>query len=247
VLVTGGSSGIGAAVVRRLSRAGYQVSFTVNRSVQSAEALCAELAGGARPRAIACDLSDELAVDRLCRSLVEEERPFYGLVHAAGASYDVPAGAADLGKARAIMQVNFWSLFSLVRALLPVMTRHRRGRIVGVGSVVSRRGSRGNSVYASTKGALESFLVNLVGEAAHKGVTVNAVVPGFIATPLLEPYAAMRDHLMKRIPAGDYGSPDQVAAVVEFLLSPDAAYMNGARVVVDGGLDASMGLSTRKL
>src|SRR5262249_51278651 len=238
--------GIGAAVVRRLARAGYGVSFTVNRSTQSAEALRAELPEDARPQAIPCDLSDEAAVERLCRSLAEQREPFYGLVHAAGASYDTPAAAANLAKAHAVMQVNFWSLLTLTQALVPGMTRHRTGRIVGLSSVVSRRGSRGNCIYASTKGAVESFLANLVSETAHKGVTVNVVAPGYIDTPLLKPYEGLRDQLTARIPAGHYGAPDHVAALVEFLLSPDAAYLSGARVNVDGGLDASIGFSMRR-
>jgi 3-oxoacyl-[acyl-carrier protein] reductase len=239
VFVTGGSSGIGAAVVRRLARSGYRVSFTVNR--RSAEALCHEFPIETRPRPLPCDLSDPSAVERLVETLTAEEEPFYGLVHSAGMSYDQPAAAADLVKAQVVMQVNYWSFFSLTRGLVRGMTRHRSGRIVGIGSVVTRRGSRGNSVYASSKGALESFLINLVSEVAHRGVTVNSLAPGYIDTPLLAPYEPMRDTLTTRIPAGDYGTPDQVAAVVEFLLSPEAAYVNGARILVDGGLNASIG------
>ncbi len=246
VFVTGGSSGIGAAIVKRLANEGYTVSFTVNKSTEAAAALCADCEGVTRPQALQCDLSDASAVDQLCQKLSREDEPFYGFVHAAGTSYDAPAAAVDLAKARAVMQVNFWSMFALTSALMRGMTRHRSGRILGISSVVSRRGSRGNSIYASSKGAMESFLVNLISEVSHKGVTVNLIAPGYIETRLLQPYEHMRDILTARIPSGNYGSPLDISSLVAFLISPEASYINGARITVDGGLDASIGLAAAR-
>lgn len=243
VLVTGGSSGIGSAIVKTLAGAGYRVTFTFHKSADQAQAICDELSDENKPVAMQCDLADEAAVDGLCSSLAGQDEPFYGLVHSAGTSYDAPVGAASISTARATMQVNFWSLFSLCSALVRGMTRHRSGRIVAISSVVAHRGARGNSIYAATKGAMESFLLNLVLEVAQKNVTVNCLAPGYIDTPLMKPYAHAEDVVKARIPAGTYGSPEKIAPLVAFLLSDDASYINGARIAVDGGLNASLGLA----
>lgn len=235
ILVTGGGSGIGAAVVRRLRAEGAEVDFIFNATRQQDS----DETSGPPQHGLQCDLSNAEAVAELCDRLGRGD-PYSGFVHAAGASYDCPAAAIDLAAARRIMQINFWSMVALIGAVVRGMTRSRFGRIVAITSVVTRRSTRGNGVYSATKGAIESFLNSLVAEVSHRGVTVNTLAPGYIDTRLLQPYEAMREALVGSIPAGRYGTADEIAGLVAFLCSAEAGYVNGARIVADGGMSAAL-------
>ncbi len=243
VLVTGGSRGIGAAIVRMLGASGYDVEFIYHASKEPAEALLSELKaeyGEQDFSAHQVNLGDRNVVDDLAESLSERDA-FYGFVHNAGQSYDTLAALVDQTRAEAIMQVNFWSLTRLVTALVRPMTRAREGRIVNIGSVTAVHGVAGNSIYAATKGAALSYLRTLAVELAPKGVTANTIAPGFVDTDLLSQYADHREKIEKQIPAGRYAQADEVAALVHYLLSPEAAYVTGSLLPIDGGLMACLG------
>jgi NAD(P)-dependent dehydrogenase (short-subunit alcohol dehydrogenase family) len=235
VLVTGGARGMGAAIVQRLVKDGFAVEFTYARSADPAKALAGETGASAH----ALELADKTAVDAFAEKL-EAGDTFYGFVHNAGTSYDALAAMVDQAEAERVMQVNFWSMQRLVKALLRPMTHAREGRIVAIGSVTAERASRGNSIYAASKAALKGYLTTLSLETAKRGVTVNYVAPGFVDTDMLGPYAAYRAEMEKQIPAGRFGTPDDVAGAVGYLLSPGAAYVSGATLTVDGGLSAAL-------
>lgn len=244
VLVTGGARGIGAGLVRRLAADGYEVHFTYNASKAPAEALIAEIKDAvprATPAAHPCDLSDRSAVDDFAKSL-ERQPAFYGFVHNAGKAYDSLAAMIDIDAADSAMQVNFWSAVRLAKALMRPMMQARAGRIVLIGSVTATRGNQGNAIYAATKAALLGYAKTLATEIARRGVTVNYLAPGYVDTDMLAPYAAFREMLEKQIPAQRYAKPADLAAVVSFLLSDGAAYVNGAEIAVDGALSASLGI-----
>lgn len=244
VLVTGGARGIGAGLVRRLAADGYEVHFTYNASKAPAEALIAEIKDAvprATPAAHPCDLSDRAAVDDFAKSL-ERQPAFYGFVHNAGKAYDSLAAMIDIDAADSAMQVNFWSAVRLAKALMRPMMQARAGRIVLIGSVTATRGNQGNAIYAATKAALLGYAKTLATEIARRGVTVNYLAPGYVDTDMLAPYAAFREMLEKQIPAQRYAKPADLAAVVSFLLSDGAAYVNGAEIAVDGALSASLGI-----
>jgi NAD(P)-dependent dehydrogenase (short-subunit alcohol dehydrogenase family) len=243
VLVTGGASGLGAAIVRALCSAGHDVTFTYRSSAEKAEALVVELAA-AHPdrtiRSLPLDLADRAALAAFCEGL--EGETWHGLVHNAGQSYDTLAAMLAQDRAEAAMQVNFWSLTQIAKAMVRGMLRARRGRIVAIGSVAALQANAGNAAYAASKGALISYCRTLAIESAKRGVTVNVIAPGFIDTEMMAPYAAHRASMERQIPAGRFATPDEVAAMAAFLMGQGAAYITGAVLPVDGGLTAMMGV-----
>lgn len=242
VLVTGGARGTGAAIVRTLSELGYAIDFTYSASDTAAHELirsCTEDRPETLLTAYRCDFADKSDVEALAEQL-ESGAAYFGLVHNAGTTYDSLAAMVDQTAAERLMQVNFWSLTRLVKAVIRPMTRARNGRIIAIGSVTAIRGTKGNAIYAASKAALSGYITTLAGEVSRRRVTANYIAPGFIDTDMLEPYAAVRSALEKQIPAGRFGSPDEVAGCVAFLLSDAAAYISGTTLTVDGGLSSAL-------
>ena len=243
VLVTGGAKGVGAAIVRALVAAGHDVDFTYRSSGDAAKALADELMQAHPGRTITAheiDLADKAALEAFCESI--EGEGFFGLVHNAGQSYDALAAMMQQDKAEAAMQVNFWSLTRIAKALMRGMIRAKAGRIVAIGSVAALQGNPGNAAYAASKGALISYCHTLSVETAKRGVTVNVIAPGFIDTDMMAPYAAYRENMEKQIPAGRFAKPEEIAGLAAFLLSEPAAYITGAVLPIDGGLTSMLGV-----
>jgi NAD(P)-dependent dehydrogenase (short-subunit alcohol dehydrogenase family) len=243
-LVTGGGRGLGSAIVRMLAAAGHDVTFTYRSAGAEADALLQELTAAYPGRAFAAhqtDLADKAAVNALVAT-IEQEAPYSAFVHNAGQSYDTLAVMLDQEKAEAAMQVNFWSFTRLAAGLVRTMMRARDGRIVAIGSVMAERGNQGNAAYAATKAALLGYTRTLAVESASRGITVNYVAPGFIDTDMLAKYGKYRESMEGQIPARRFAKPEDVAGIVSFLLSPQAGYITGTCLPVDGGLTAAIGI-----
>jgi NAD(P)-dependent dehydrogenase (short-subunit alcohol dehydrogenase family) len=148
----------------------------------------------------------------------------------------------DQARAEQAMQVNYFSFTRIARAVVRPMMRARFGRIVAIGSVIGQLASQGNAAYGATKAALLAYVRALAIESARRGVTVNYLAPGFVDTEMLAPFAAYRGATEARIPAGRFARPEEIASVAAFLVLPEAGYINGAYIPVDGGLTASIGI-----
>ena len=231
-LVIGGRRGIGAAVVSALHDRGFAVTYTY----------CTE--PGTFPdgvTALPLDLADRDAVEAFAKAR-ESEPAWDALVQVGGTTYDSLAAMMDQTKAEQAMQVNYFSFTRIARAVVRPMMRARNGRVVAVGSVIGQVASQGNAAYGATKAALLAYVKSLAIESAKRGVTVNYVAPGFVDTEMMAPFAAYREKTESRVPAGRYAKPEEIAAVVAFLTSPEASYVNGAYIPVDGGMTASAGV-----
>jgi 3-oxoacyl-[acyl-carrier protein] reductase len=241
ILVTGGGKGLGAAIVRQLATQGFDIDFTYRSSASEAEALAAELSVNGRDvKALHLDLSVVDGVDAFAKTA--EEAGYHGFVHNAGQSYDALSMMLDQTKAEAAMQVNFWSFTRLIKSLSRGMMRARAGRVVVIGSVTALQANQGNAAYAASKAALLGYCRTLAIETAKRGITVNYVAPGFIATDMMSAYEAYRVKMESQIPIGRFAKPEEVAATVGFLMSDAAAYITGAVIPVDGGLTAQIGV-----
>lgn len=242
ILVTGGAKGVGAAIVRALVASGFDVDFTYRSSAKAALELAQELsaASGRNVSALELDLSDRAGLDAFCEAL--QDQTYFGLIHNAGQPYDALAAMMAQDKAEAAMQVNFWSLTQLAKAMMRPMMRAREGRIAVMGSVTALQGSQGNAAYAASKGAMLSYCRTLAVETAKRGITVNYLAPGFIDTDMMAPYAAYRENMEKQIPAGRFAKPEEIAGLCVFLMSEPAAYITGAVLPIDGGLTSMIGV-----
>jgi 3-oxoacyl-[acyl-carrier protein] reductase len=236
-LVTGGSRGIGAAIVRRLSLDGATVAFTYASSADRARALEAEIeAAGGRALAILADSADPAAVERSVATVAERFGRLDILVNSAGILVHKPLEETVLEDFERIMAINVRAQFVAVQAALPHMGEG--GRIVNIGSMVAdRSGGPGSSLYAMSKAAVAGLTRGLARDLGPRGITVNNVQPGPTETEIVSD-EGVRAMLRSMIPIGRMGRDSEIASLVSYLAGPEAAFINGAALTVDGGFVA---------
>jgi 3-oxoacyl-[acyl-carrier protein] reductase len=238
-VVTGGSRGIGRAIVRAFAREGAKVAIVFKGSKEAAETLATEVGqAGGTALAIQADVAKSDDVKR-CVERVEQEwgGRFDILVNNAGVIRDDLFVRMEPEAWDAVLQTNLGGAYNFCHALAYAMMRQRRGRIINISSVAAEFVNMGQTNYAASKGAINAFTRALAMELAGRNVTVNAIAPGFIETDMSE---AVRnkagDLIQKKIPMKRLGQPEDVARVAVFLASDDAAYITGQVLTVDGGL-----------
>ncbi len=235
-LVTGGSRGIGAAIVRRLAADGWAVGIGYHAGADAADALVAEVeADGGRAVALGGDIVAPETLDSHFSTLEETYGTVLVLVNNAGVTADGLSPQLKDEEWSTVIDTNLTAAFRAIRRAIPPMLRARRGRIVNISSVVGLRANPGQANYAASKAGLIGMTKTVAAEVARRGVTVNAVAPGFIATEMT---AELTGDLLAHIPARRLGTPEEVAAVVRFLVSDEASYVTGATLTVDGGISA---------
>ncbi|MDZ4088001.1 MAG: 3-oxoacyl-[acyl-carrier-protein] reductase [Tabrizicola sp.] len=234
-LVTGASGGIGADIARALHTAGATVGLSGTR-VEPLESLAAEL--GERAHVLPCNLSNPEDVDSLVKRAAEAMGAVDILVNNAGITRDGLAMRMSDDDWQSVIDVNLTAPFRLSRAAIRGMMKARWGRIINISSVVGRAGNAGQANYAASKGGLVALSKSLAEEVASRGITVNCVAPGFIETAMTDKLnEAQRDTILASVPAGRMGTPQEIAAAVLYLASQEAAYVTGATLHVNGGMD----------
>jgi len=237
-LVTGGSRGIGRAIVQAFAAEGAKVAVVYRGSKEAADALVQEVTQtGGVARALQADVADPAAAQGCVEQVEKEWGPVDILVNNAGVIQDDLFVRMEPEAWNKVLQTNLGGTYNFCKAVAYSMMRRRSGRIINVSSVAAEHVNPGQTNYAASKGAINAFTRALAVELASRGVTVNAVAPGFIETDMS---AAVRnkagDLIKKFIPMRRIGAPEDIAKVAVFLASADSAYMTGQVLTVDGGL-----------
>lgn len=233
-LVTGASGGIGGAIAKALHGAGATVALSGTR-VEPLEALAAEL--GARAHVLPCNLSDAEAVDALPKQAVAAMGSCDVLVNNAGITRDNIFMRMSDDEWSSVLEVNLTSTMRLCKGVIRPMMKARWGRIINISSIVGATGNPGQANYAAAKAGMVGMSKSIAYEVASRGITVNCVAPGFITTPMTEKLSEdQKGAIMGQIPAGRMGEAEEIGAAVLYLASPEAAYMTGATLHVNGGM-----------
>lgn len=237
-LVTGGSRGIGKEIVVALAREGARVAFVYKASAEVANQLASELtSAGQEAIAFQADVKVQEEADRVVEQVVEKWEKLDILVNNAGVIRDNLLATMTADQWREVIETNLTSVYNFCHAAIRPMMSARYGRIVNMSSVSAEFGNSGQVNYAASKGGIEGFTRCLATEVARRGITVNAVAPGFIETDMTEAVRnAAGDQIKKNIPLRRLGQPADVASAVVFLASDEASYITGQILKVDGGL-----------
>jgi len=234
-LVTGGSGGIGSAICRQLAADGFDVIVHANRNLEAAQTVVdAILAAGGQAQALAFDITDAAASATALEALLAQG-PIQVLVNNAGIHDDAIFPGMQLGQWQRVIDVSLNGFFHVTQPLMMPMIRTRWGRIINITSVAAVAGNRGQVNYAAAKGALHSATKSLALEVASRGITVNAVAPGIIATSMSQD-SFDAPAIAKLVPMQRAGRPEEVADLVSFLASERAAYISGQVISINGGM-----------
>ena len=235
-IVTGASRGIGRAVALALASEGAAVVVNYANSSQAADAVVAEItAMGSQAIALQADVAQAEQVDKLVSSVMEKWGRIDLLVNNAGIARDTLLLRMKLEDWQAVIDLNLTGVFLCTKAVSKIMLKQRSGRIINVTSIVGEIGNPGQANYSAAKAGVIGFTKTVAKELAPRGITVNAVAPGFISTDMTADLKS--DDLLKFIPLGRYGQPEEVAGLIRFLAADAAAaYITGQTINLDGGM-----------
>ena len=238
IVITGASRGIGAAVAREAAVNGARVGLNYFKSKEEAESLAEELVriGGYQPVLLAFDATDPIQVEHGIQLFLDELGSIDGWVN--NAAINISGLLPTVSKKEIQAQIDSALLGPIFccRAVLPHMLRQHQGSIVNIGSIVTRKTFRGQSVYAAAKGGLLAFTRALAAEYGRKGIRVNCIQPGPVKSDMLDTALSLTgDEILGQIPMGRYGTPGDIASLAVFLLSEQSSYITGAAINIDGG------------
>ena len=234
-LVTGGSGGIGAAIARRLAQDGLHVIVHAHRNLSQAEVVAETIrAAGGSAETVAFDVADA-AVGTTALAALLEAGPIQVLINNAGIHADAPLAGMTSEQWHSVVDTTLHGFYHVTQPLLLPMLRTRWGRIVSISSVAGILGNRGQANYAAAKAGLHGASKSLAFEVATRGVTVNVVAPGIIQTSMAQA-AFSKEQIDAMVPVKRAGTPEEVAALVSFLVAPEAAYITGQVISINGGM-----------
>jgi len=237
-LVTGGMGGLGEAICIKMAALGYQVVTTYSPgNTKSGEWLASMEQQGFKFRAYPCDVADYDSAQACIKQITEEIGPVDVLVNNAGITRDMTFKKMDKTNWDAVMKTNLDSVFNMTKPVCDGMTDRGWGRIINISSVNGQKGAFGQTNYSAAKAGMHGFTKALALEVAKKGVTVNTISPGYIGTKMVMaiPSEVLESKIIPQIPMGRLGKPEEVAGLVAYLASDEAAFLTGANIAINGG------------
>ena len=235
--VTGASRGIGRAIALELGRRGARVIGTATSAAGAQSISEALAAAGVQGRGVVLDVADAAAVDACLKDVEANEGTPSILVNNAGVTRDGLLMRMSAEDWQVVIETDLSAVYRTCKAVMRGMMKARRGRIINIASVVGVMGNAGQSNYAAAKAGMIGFSKSLAREVGSRGITVNVVAPGFIVTDMTDALGeAAREALLKQVPLGKLGSADDIAHAVAFLASPQAGYITGETLHVNGGM-----------
>ncbi|WP_151637588.1 acetoacetyl-CoA reductase [Noviherbaspirillum aerium] len=237
-LVTGGMGGLGEAICIKMAALGYQVVTTYSPGNTKAQDWLASMESqGYKFRAYPCDVSDYDSAVACIKTITDEIGPVDVLVNNAGITRDMTFKKMDKVNWDAVMKTNLDSVFNMTKPVCDGMMERGWGRIINISSVNGQKGAFGQTNYSAAKAGMHGFTKALALEVARKGVTVNTISPGYIGTKMVMaiPSEVLESKIIPQIPMGRLGKPEEVAGLVAYLASDEAAFLTGANIAINGG------------